>query len=99
MAFRHRKFQKTPLTNCVPFETLVCRPVSQSDGSVIYSTVALDDASLNGSLPSPSDYTLEKLLNANVPLQRVDISLDNTPTDENISNFVNNNLKIEDNEN
>lgn len=97
MAFRHHYFHPTPVDRSVKFETLVSKPVSVSGSVPLYSTVAVDDSELNRSIPSPSEYTLENLLNANIPLQRVNVSLDNLPTTENIENFVNN-LKIEQNE-
>lgn len=97
MAFRHHYFHSTPVDRSVKFQTLVSKPVSVSGSVPLYSTVALDDSVLNCSIPSPLEYTLENLLNANIPLQRVNVSLDNLPTTENIENFINN-LKIEENE-
>lgn len=95
MAFRHRYFPRHKVADKTPFRTTIVKPVVDSNGVQTFSTVVVDDFALNGNLPNPSDYTLEKLMNANVPLQRVDVSLDNSLTEENITNFVNNNLKID----
>ena len=99
MAFRHSFMRPPVVDRSEPFRTLITKPLSIDGNSSTFGTVSVDDFSLNGSLPSPEDYSLERLLAANIPLQRVDISLDDVPSQANIENFVNNNLKIEDNEN
>ena len=99
MAFRHSFLRPVPVDRSVTFMTTILKPLTTEGNSSSFGTVDVDDFSLNGSLPSPADYTLDKLLAANIPLQRVNFSLDDVPSQENIENFVNNNLKIEDNEN
>lgn len=99
MAFRHSYFRPVPVDRSQDFTTIILKPLTSSGNSSTFGAVSVDDFTLNGSLPSPEDYTLDKLLAANVPLQRVDISLDDVPSEENIENFVNNNLKINENEN
>ncbi len=99
MAFRHSFSRPVPVDRSATFKTLIVKPLTTDGKSSTFATVEVDDFDLNGSLPSPEDYTLDKLLAANIPLQRVDISLDDVPSQDNIESFVNNNLKIEDNEN
>lgn len=88
MNFRHHKFK--------PVYTEVSTPVldtvlEQSENDT-YKVVSVPNSSLARLLPSREDYTLEKLLNANIPLNDVSVSLDDVPSDANIENFVNNNL-------
>lgn len=99
MAFRHSFSRPVPVDRSQSFKTTILKPLTVEGNSSTFGTVDVDDITLNGSLPSPDDYTLDKLLAANIPLHRVDLSLDDVPSQENIENFVNNNLKIEDNEN
>lgn len=99
MAFRHSFSRPVPVDRSESFRTAILKPLTQDGNSSSFAVVEVDDFSLNGSLPAPEDYTLDKLLAANIPLQRVDLSLDDVPSQDNIENFVNNNLKIEDNEN
>lgn len=99
MAFRHSFTPPVLVDRSESFTTLIVKPLTSDGNSSTFATVAVDDLALNGSLPAPEDYTLDKLLAANIPLQRVDVSLDDVPTQDNIESFVNNNLKIDDHEN
>lgn len=99
MAFRHSFSCPVPVDRSESFKTTILKPLTTDGKSSTFGTVEVDDFTLNRYLPAPEDYTLDKLLAANIPLQRVDLSLDDVPSQENIENFVNNNLKIEDNEN
>lgn len=99
MAFRHSFSRPVPVDRSESFRTAILKPLTKDGNSSTFAVVEVDDFALNGSLPASADYTLDKLLAANIPLQRVNLSLDDVPSQENIENFVNNNLKIEDNEN
>ena len=54
---------------------------------------------INKDMPEPSEYTLEALINANVPLNVVPCSIDDEISQESIERFVNDNLKLDENEN
>lgn len=73
------------------------QPILEADGKGDLNLVNRNVNVLNKAIPEPSDYTLEKLLNSNVPLQPVHATLDDNPTVSNIESFVNNKLKIDNN--
>lgn len=75
------------------------QPTLEADGKGYLNLVNRSVNALNKAIPEPSDYTLEKLLNSNVPLQPVSATLDDNPTVSNIESFVNNKLKVDNNEN
>lgn len=75
------------------------QPILEADGKGYLSLVNRSVNVLNKAIPEPCDYTLEKLLNSNVPLQSVSATLDDNPTVSNIESFVNNKLKVDNNEN
>lgn len=75
------------------------QPILEADGKGYLNLVNRSVNALNKAIPEPCDYTLEKLLNSNVPLQPVSATLDDNPTVSNIESFVNNKLKVENNEN
>lgn len=75
------------------------QPILEADGKGYLNLVNRSVNALNKAIPEPCDYTLEKLLNSNVPLQPVSATLDDIPTVSNIESFVNNKLKVENNEN
>lgn len=98
MPFRHRKF-KTPVeVSDERFITRQRQQISESSDCVQFTVVSVSDEQISRAIPSPSDYTLEKLLNANVPLSQVHLSLDDSPTESNINTFVSNNLKLDSHE-
>lgn len=75
------------------------QPTLEADGKGYLNLVNRSVNALNKAIPEPCDYTLEKLLNSNVPLQPVSVTLDENPTVSNIESFVNNKLKVDNNEN
>lgn len=75
------------------------QPTLEADGKGYLNLVNRSVNALNKAIPEPCDYTLEKLLNSNVPLQPVSATLDDNPTVSNIESFVNNKLKVDNNEN
>lgn len=75
------------------------QPTLEADGKGYLNLVNRSVNVLNKAIPEPCDYTLEKLLNSNVPLQPVSATLDDNPTVSNIESFVNNKLKVDNNEN
>lgn len=75
------------------------QPTLEADGKGYLNLVNRSVNALNKAIPEPCDYTLEKLLNSNVPLQPVSATLDDNPTISNIESFVNNKLKVDNNEN
>lgn len=79
--------------------TDVEQPTLEADGKGYFNLVNRSVHALNKAIPEPCDYTLEKLLNSNVPLQPVSATLDDNPTVSNIESFVNNKLKVDNNEN
>lgn len=88
MNFRHHKFKPVYTETSTPVLDTV---LEQSENDT-YKVVSVPNSSLSRLLPSREDYTLEKLINANIPLNDVSLSLDDVPSDANIENFVNNNL-------
>lgn len=97
MAFRHCKFKSV-----VPCGNKILEPVrvnTACDDGSISSVVAFQSVDVSSSrIPNREDYTLEKLVNANIPLQQVNPTI-LTSDEDTIKQFVDNNLKIEDNEN
>ena len=73
------------------------QPILVPDGNGYLSLVNRSVNEVNRGMPEPADYTLEKLLNSNVPLHPVGVTLDNDPTEANIESFVNNKLTTDNN--
>lgn len=71
MSFRHRKFNSRPFFRG---ETMLCTVQrNNGDNSVSFVEVPADSGSFP--MPEPSEYTLDKLLSAGVPLQSVPSTL------------------------
>lgn len=96
MSFRNRKFSVPKVDFSDKFKTTCLRTDTTSSDGISQSVVSLESSSY-ASLPNVEDYTLEKLLNANVPLDKVTVNLDSSTDEENISHFVNS-LKIDSHE-
>lgn len=79
MSFKRRKFDSHPIRHDEPFKTTLLTPVVTSSGSTLMSVVDVPVSEMGASLPNVQDYSLEKLLNANVPL---------TPTSVEVNGFV-----------
>lgn len=72
-----------------PVSELVLKAVQSDNGSLIYSVVPIDPC--KNDVPLMEDYSLQQLLNANVPLQPVSVSLDDMTdlsTQENVFNNI-----------
>lgn len=93
--FRNHKYNINLSLKGVPVTTQCL----VSDGNDNFLVVSRPVNEINSSIPDPEDYQLEDLLLAGVPLQPAHASLDESPSVENIENFVNNNLKLDENEN
>lgn len=93
MAFRHHKFNTRMSLAGYDVE----QPTLEANGKGYFNLVNRSVNVLNKAIPEPSDYTLEKLLNSNVPLQPAHATLDDNPSVSNIESFVNHKLKIENN--
>lgn len=97
MAFRHCKFKSvTPCGNKILESVRV--NTSLPDGSISSPVVFRSVEVSAARIPERDDYTLEKLVNANIPLQQVNPTVLSSDEDT-ISQFVDNNLKIENHEN
>lgn len=83
MSFRNHKFRITHNFTGPVMQTR--KENIKSDGSV--SVVEVDSTSENFPMPEPSDYTLDKLINAGVPLTPVSSSL--LPDTDSLLNSLN----------
>ena len=75
MSFKRRKFASHPIRHDELFKTTVLTPVVTSSGSTLMSVVDVPVSEMGASIPNVQDYTLEKLLNANVPLNPVSVEV------------------------
>lgn len=89
MAFRNCKFDIPLPSMDYPVSEPVLKAIQSDNGSLIYSVVINDPC--KNSVPLMEDYSLQQLLNANVPLQPVSLSLDDmtdVSTQENVFNNI-----------
>lgn len=75
MSFKRRKFDSHPIRYDESFKTTVLSPVVSSSGSTILSPVDVPVSEMGASIPNVQDYSLEKLLNANIPLNPVSVQV------------------------
>lgn len=75
MSFKRRKFDLHPIRHDEPFKTTVLTPVVTSKDSTLMSVVDVPVSEMGASIPNVQDYTFEKLLNANVPLNPVSVEV------------------------
>lgn len=75
MSFKRRIFDSHPIRTDEPFKTTVLTPVVTSTGSTLMSVVDVPVSKMGASIPNVQDYTLEKLINANVPLNPVSVEV------------------------
>lgn len=92
MSFRFSKIPKSFGRSC-PTEVVqdvVPRLNADDSGVEHVFFVAVDNADVCSKIPSPSDYSLENLLRAGVPLKQVNSSIldGDVPSDEQISKIV-----------
>lgn len=92
MSFRFSKIPKSFGRSCMTesVNDVVQRLQADSSGVERVSFVAVDNADVCSKIPSPSDYSLENLLRAGVPLKQVNASIldGDVPSDEQISKIV-----------
>lgn len=92
MSFRFSKIPKSFGRSCITEVVLDVVPRLNADDSGVehVSFVAVDNADVCSKIPSPSDYSLENLLRAGVPLKQVNSSIldGDVPSDEQISKIV-----------
>ena len=75
MSFKRRKFDSHPIRHDEPFKTTILTPVVTSSDSTLMSVVDVPVSDMGASIPNTQDYTLEKLINANVPLNPVSVEV------------------------
>lgn len=88
MSFKRRKFDSHPIRIDEPFKTTVLTPVESSSGSTVFSVVDVPVSEIGSSIPNVQDYTLEKLINANVPLNPVSVQVNGFVPSDDADNFV-----------
>nr|DAH60227.1 MAG TPA: hypothetical protein [Microviridae sp.] len=92
MSFRFSKIPRSYGRSCptVHVKDVVQRLFADSAGVQRVSFVSVDNADVCAKIPSPSDYSLENLLRAGVPLKPENPSIldGEVPSDEQISKFV-----------
>lgn len=75
MSFKRRSFDSHPIRTDEPFKTTVLTPVVTSTGSTLMSVFDVPVSEMGASIPNVQDYSLEKLINANVPLNPVSVEV------------------------
>ena len=87
MSFKRRYFSPSVVRSDEPFTTPTLTPVKTDSGSSILSVinVSVEDSSRN--IPNVEDYSLEKLINANIPLHPVSASISGFVSSDELENF------------
>lgn len=75
MSFKRRYFAPHPLRSDEDFRTPVLKPTVSDAGSTIVSLVEVSADEIARSIPCVEDYSLEKLINAKVPLNPVSVEV------------------------
>lgn len=75
MSFNRRKFDSHLIRYDESFKTTTLSSVVTSNGSTIMSVVEVPVSEMGSSIPCVEDYTLDKLINANIPLNPVSASV------------------------
>lgn len=75
MSFKRRIFESHPIRHDEPFKTTMLTPVVTSSGSTLMSLVDVPVSEMGASIPNVQDYSLDKLINANVPLTPVSVEV------------------------
>lgn len=92
MSFRFSKIPRSYGRSCrtVHVKDVVQRLLADSDGVQRVSFVSLDNADVCSKIPRPTDYSLENLLRAGVPLKTENASIldGDSPSEEQISKIV-----------
>ena len=88
MSFKRRYFAPHPISSVEPFKTTVLKPTVISNGSTLMSLVDVSVDELGRSIPNVEDYSLEKLINANVPLNPVSVEVNGFVSSDDADSFV-----------
>ena len=88
MSFKRRKFDSHPIRHDEPFKTTLLTPVVTSSGSTLMSVIDVPVSEMGASIPNVQDYTLEKLINANVPLAPVSAEISGFVSSDDADSFA-----------
>lgn len=89
MSFKRRYFAPHTIRVDEPFKTTVLKPTISDCGSTVMSLVDVSVAELGCLIPNVEDYTLEKLINANVPLNPVSVEVNGFVSSDDADSFAN----------
>ncbi len=88
MSFKRRIFDSHPLRVDEPFRTTVLKPTAINNGSTVMSLVDVSVDEIGRSIPCVEDYSLEKLINANVPLNPVSVEVNGFVSSDDADSFA-----------
>lgn len=88
MSFKRRYFAPHPLRHDEDFKTPVLKPIISDSGSTIVSLVDVSVDEIGRSIPSVEDYSLDKLINANVPLNPVSVEVNGFVSSDDADSFA-----------
>lgn len=88
MSFKRRYFAPHAIRVDEPFNTPVLKPIISNSGSTIMSLVDVSAAEIGRSIPCVEDYSLEKLINANVPLNPVSVDVTGFVSSDDVDSFT-----------
>lgn len=90
MSFKRRYFAPHPLRCDDDFRTPVLKPTVSDAGSTIVSLVEVSADEIGRSIPCVEDYSLDKLINANVPLKPVSVQVNGFVSSDDADSFAEN---------
>lgn len=88
MSFKRRYFAPHTIRVDEPFKSTVLKPIISDCGSTIMSLVDVSAAEMGRSIPNVADYSLEKLINANVPLNPVSVEVNGFVSSDDADSFT-----------
>lgn len=88
MSFKRRYFAPHPISAVEPFKTTVLKPIVITNGSTVMSLVDVSVDELGRTIPNVEDYSLEKLINANVPLNPVSVEVNGFVSSDDAASFT-----------
>lgn len=89
MSFNRRYFAPHTIRVDEPFKTTVLKPTISDCGSIIMSLVDVSAVEMGRSIPNVADYSLDKLINANVPLNPVSVEVNGFISSDDADSFAN----------
>lgn len=89
MSFNRRYFAPHAIRVDEPFNTTVLKPTISDCGSTIMSLVDVSVDEIARSIPNVEDYTLEKLVNANIPLNPVSVNVNGFASSDELDSLAN----------